>query len=180
MGGPQVVVYYLPIWFQTIKGLSPTGSGVRYLPTVVANILVSALGGGLVSKFGHVNSYYLVGICLASICPGPVRTWLRSDSPDGNASSIPKKLRARRNPLCRYTLQPLILVPVIVPPSKISSGTTVLTFFQFLSGSLFLLIAQNIFESRLRHELSEKAPSVELAAVLDTVTTAIRHVVRSE
>ncbi|KAL8665785.1 MAG: hypothetical protein Q9202_001907 [Teloschistes flavicans] len=175
MGGPQVVAYYLPIWFQTIKGLSPTGSGVRYLPTVVANIIVSALGGGLVSKFGHVNSYYLVGICLSSTGTG-LLSLLETDS--GLGSWIGYQV------LCGLGFglivqMPLILVPVIVPPTKISTGTTIITFFQFLSGSLFLSIAQNIFESRLRHELSERASSVEVTAVLNNGATAIRRLVDS-
>lgn len=45
MGAPLTVAYYLPIWFQVIKGVSPTESGVRYLPTVLANVLISIAGG---------------------------------------------------------------------------------------------------------------------------------------
>lgn len=45
MGGPQVVTYFLPIWFQVISDASPISSGVRYLPTVLANVLSSIVGG---------------------------------------------------------------------------------------------------------------------------------------
>ena len=46
IGGLQLITYFLPIWFQVILGVSPTGSGVRYLPTVIANVLISIVSGG--------------------------------------------------------------------------------------------------------------------------------------
>ena len=45
LGGFQVITYFLPIWFQVIWGVSPTGSGIRYLPTVLGNILISIISG---------------------------------------------------------------------------------------------------------------------------------------
>jgi MFS family permease len=45
MGSLQLTIYYLPIWFQVIEGVSPIQSGVRYLPTVGGDIALSILGG---------------------------------------------------------------------------------------------------------------------------------------
>lgn len=44
-GGLQLITYYLPIWFQVILGVSPTRSGVYYLPSVLGDIVASILGG---------------------------------------------------------------------------------------------------------------------------------------
>lgn len=44
-GGIFTLMYYLPIWFQGIKGASPLMSGVMILPTVISQTL-SAFGGG--------------------------------------------------------------------------------------------------------------------------------------
>lgn len=46
-GGLIVISYYLPVWFQTIKGVSPTDSGVRTLPTFLATIGSSIIAGSL-------------------------------------------------------------------------------------------------------------------------------------
>lgn len=48
-GGFQVLVYYLPVWFQATKGKSAFSSGVMYLPTAIAD-LISAIVGGALSK----------------------------------------------------------------------------------------------------------------------------------
>lgn len=46
-GTLQLVTYWLPIWFQVIKGSSPTKSGVMNLPSILANIIMSIFAGGL-------------------------------------------------------------------------------------------------------------------------------------
>ena len=45
MGSLQLTIYYLPLWFQVIKGVSQTKSGLLYLPTVGGDIALSILGG---------------------------------------------------------------------------------------------------------------------------------------
>jgi hypothetical protein len=48
-GGYYVILYYLQIWFQAVKGVSPLKSGIMYLPTVGADI-IGAIGGGAIGK----------------------------------------------------------------------------------------------------------------------------------
>jgi len=48
-----VILYYLQIWFQAVKGASPLNSGIRYLPTVIANILAAIVCGGLGNYIRH-------------------------------------------------------------------------------------------------------------------------------
>jgi hypothetical protein len=57
MGGAMLVTYYLPIWFQVVKGASPTGSGVMSLPTILAQVLCSVVSGVL----GMCSSIHLAG-----------------------------------------------------------------------------------------------------------------------
>lgn len=42
-----VFSYYLPIYFQTVKGVSPTLSGVYMLPSVLSQIVTAILSGVL-------------------------------------------------------------------------------------------------------------------------------------
>jgi MFS family permease len=47
-GGATIMMgYYLPIWFQAIKGADPQTSGINMLPTMISQIVGSGLSGGL-------------------------------------------------------------------------------------------------------------------------------------
>lgn len=47
MGNLILTMYYLPLWFQIVKGATPTLSGVYLLPMVGSQILFLAISGGL-------------------------------------------------------------------------------------------------------------------------------------
>lgn len=47
LGSLAVMSYYLPEWFQAVQGVSPLDSGVRVLPSVIAQILALGVVGGL-------------------------------------------------------------------------------------------------------------------------------------
>lgn len=53
-GSLQLVTYYLPLWFQVIKGASPTKSGVMNLPSILGTVILSVVAGGL----GESNPLY--------------------------------------------------------------------------------------------------------------------------
>ena len=46
-GGFGVIIYYLQIWFQAIKGVSPLSGGLMYFPTVIADVLTAIVASGL-------------------------------------------------------------------------------------------------------------------------------------
>lgn len=47
LGSVQIIAYYIPMWFQVIKGISPEQSGIRFLPMVLGNFVGAILFGGL-------------------------------------------------------------------------------------------------------------------------------------
>ncbi len=47
-GGMQLFAYYLPLWFQVIKGASPSMSGVYFMGTIGPQIVLAILSGALV------------------------------------------------------------------------------------------------------------------------------------
>jgi hypothetical protein len=48
-GGLFLLIYYMPFWFQAVKGAAPTLSGVYILPTVLSQI-IAAMGAGWAGK----------------------------------------------------------------------------------------------------------------------------------
>jgi hypothetical protein len=62
MGAVLTSIYYLPEWFQVIKAVSPTKSGIMYLPLSISDILSAILAGVAVSHMGYANPFILVRV----------------------------------------------------------------------------------------------------------------------
>lgn len=63
---------------------------------------------------------------------------------------------------------------------KVSTATSIVVFFQFLGGSAFLAIAQNIFATHLVSELKAEAPALDSGLIIKAGAAAVRKVVRPE
>ena len=73
-GGVATIIYYLPIWFQAVRGATPVSSGLRYLPSVISDVLTSIIGGAIVMKVGWYNPFYIFGVAILSIGSGLLTT----------------------------------------------------------------------------------------------------------
>jgi predicted MFS family arabinose efflux permease len=66
--------YYLPIWFQAIRGTSALQSGVSMIPYMIANALCTLSAGIVVSKTGYFTPPAIIGCAIAVIGCGLVST----------------------------------------------------------------------------------------------------------
>ncbi|KAI1457508.1 putative transporter [Annulohypoxylon moriforme] len=64
------VVYFLPIYFQSLKGATPLTSGVDVLPFSVFYVPLAVITGGLMSKFGKYKPIHWAGFGCTSIACG--------------------------------------------------------------------------------------------------------------
>ena len=62
----MLLVYYLPIWFQAVKGASAVKSGIMNLPMILTLVLVSILSGITVTVVGYCEVPYLKAIVCIS------------------------------------------------------------------------------------------------------------------
>lgn len=73
-GAYYLLLYYLPIYFQSIGNTSPIQSGVRNLPMVISVSLAGLAGGITVSKTGHGTPFMVIGAALATVGTGLLYT----------------------------------------------------------------------------------------------------------
>ncbi|KAE8163405.1 major facilitator superfamily domain-containing protein [Aspergillus tamarii] len=71
----QWVVYFLTLYFQTVKGQSTTMSGVDVIPFTGFMIPSAIVGGAIMSKTGVYRPLHWAGFALLSICMGVFTTW---------------------------------------------------------------------------------------------------------
>jgi hypothetical protein len=70
VGSYFVIIYYLPIYFQSIENVSPTLSGVRNLPLIISVSILLIVSGGSITKTGHTAPLMVIGSVLATIAAG--------------------------------------------------------------------------------------------------------------
>ena len=66
-GGFLSFNYYLPIWFQAIKGDSAVQSGIHILPSILSVVVLSIISGGLVTLVGYYTWACMLSTVLAAV-----------------------------------------------------------------------------------------------------------------
>jgi hypothetical protein len=69
-GGFIVLTFYLPIWFQGVRGVSPVQSGLETLPMILGMVLASLFSGGLVTYLGYYTWSCILSSILTSVVSG--------------------------------------------------------------------------------------------------------------
>jgi hypothetical protein len=76
-----VLNFYLPIWFQVIKGKTPQDSGLALIALLLSNVLAVIAGGIATSQFGYYTPFMIVGSSILIVGTALISTWkVRSSS----------------------------------------------------------------------------------------------------
>jgi predicted MFS family arabinose efflux permease len=166
-------VYYLPIYFQAVKGASAVDSGVMNLPMLISCVLMSLVAGIVVTIVGYYTPFMLLGVVLTSVGFGLISTF----GPDTERPVwIGYQILAGAG-VGFGMQQPLMAVQVVLDIADVPTGTSVVIFLQTLGGALFVSIAQNVFANKLVENIVAYVPAVSPELVLYTGATSIRSVI---
>lgn len=166
----MIMVYYLPIYFQAIKGVNAVDSGIRLLPMVLPMVVSSITTGILISKVGYYTPFMLGGIVLLSIGAGLLTTfqvntdqgrWIGYQVIYGFGMGL--------------TFQaPNLAAQTVLPNHDVPIGTSLMFFSQLLGGSIFISVGQNVLNNELVKHLSGVA-GFDPASILDAGATTLTH-----
>jgi hypothetical protein len=65
----------VPIYFQAIKGSTPTKSGLQLLPLMLSVVILSFVSGGIVTMWGYYTPLLIVGSAVLTIGCGLMTTF---------------------------------------------------------------------------------------------------------
>lgn len=147
-------VYYLPIWFQAVKGASAVKSGIMNLPMLLSTVILSVVAGGLVSALGYYTPFMILCSVISSIGYGLLTTF-EPDTKSGKWIGYQILVGAG---LGMGLQQSLMAVQTVLEMNDVSTGTALMVFMQTLGGALFVSIAQNVFANKLVQYVAELAP----------------------
>ncbi|EOA86843.1 uncharacterized protein SETTUDRAFT_88585 [Exserohilum turcica Et28A] len=168
--GYIVLLYYLPIYFQSIDNRSAINSGVLNLPLVLSLALGSTVSGIVVSKTGLAAPFMVGGAVMATVSTGLLYTF---DIGTGVDKWIGYQILYGGSVGLGFQMG-INTAQANLKTVDMSSGTGVIFFFQTIGGALSLSAAQSGFANRLINVLARTAPDVNPGAVIGTGATRIR------
>jgi hypothetical protein len=162
------LVYFLPVWFQAIRGVSAVDSGIRLLPMLLPMVFASIGTGIFVSKVGYYTPPMLVGTCLMTIGVGLLTT-LQVDT--GSGKWIGYQILYGFG--LGMTFQaPNLAAQTVLPKRDVPIGTSLMFFGQLLGGAIFISIGQNVLNNELVKRLSH-LPGFNPALLLSEGATTL-------
>ncbi|KAK1598357.1 major facilitator superfamily transporter [Colletotrichum navitas] len=166
--------YFLPLWFQAIKGESAISSGVDMMPYAATNALFSLFSGVFVSAVGYFVPPAVVGGMIATAGCG-VFLLLSPDSPTAQWIGFEILVSAGFGMSIQ---QGFTAVQAILHPDDISIGTAAVVASQSLGGAIFVSVGNTLFQNHLLQASAQNmVPGVDIRAVLEVGATAFRDVV---
>ncbi|PPR05123.1 hypothetical protein CVT24_010379 [Panaeolus cyanescens] len=156
------LLFYLPIWFQAIKGDNAVDSGVRLLPFIVASTVGSLIAGVLVQRTGYYNPFLIAGTILMATGSGLLTTF----EPDISSSRFIGYQIIAGLGMGLGSQIPALAVQNALPMSDIPVGIVVITFSQSVGGALGVSIGNSLFVNNLVQNLETLVPSLDPHFVL--------------
>ncbi|KAK4331764.1 LOW QUALITY PROTEIN: Major facilitator superfamily domain-containing protein, partial [Rhodotorula toruloides] len=143
-------LYYLPQYFQVVRGDSPTRSGVLIIPQLITTTVFVFLSGQLVSRTGEYKPSIVVGYAIWAVGLGLLSTL---DQHSSTARIVGYQLLNGAGQ--GQTLQTsMVAAQAAVERSEMSVVTSVRNFMRSLGGTVSLVVAATILNNNLNSKLT--------------------------
>ncbi|CAN9164611.1 unnamed protein product [Alternaria alternata] len=169
-------IFYLPFYFQAIKGTTAEESGIRTIAYLVSITCSSIVIGGLITVVGWYAPFMWFGSAIFAIGAGMLYT-LKVSSPPGRW--IGYQILAGIGAGAGVQI-PFVAVQVVTNEKDMPTANACVMFFNSLGGALSISIAQNIFVNTLGKEVPKYAPGFDARIVANAGATNLRGVVPPE
>ncbi len=143
-------MYFLPVWFQSINGVSAMESGIRLLPSMLSMVVGSMSGGFTNNKIGYYTPLAIVGSCVICIGAGLLTT-LQVDTGKGKWISY-QVIYGLGLGWCFQA--PNLAVQTVLPRKEVPIGLALMIFTQLLSGAIFVSVGESVLDNQLVQRLS--------------------------
>jgi EmrB/QacA subfamily drug resistance transporter len=174
-------ITFLPLFFQVVKGVTPTASGLELLPLMAGFFFVSIGAGLLIAKTGKYRAFPVVGTAIITV--GLFLLSRLSPSTSGLVQSFYLVVVGIG---LGGVMQVLVLITQnSVPQNELGVATSGATFFRSIGGSFGAAIFGAIFSNVLAGKLAAQLHGATLPsgvsyasvtpAILDKLSLAIRH-----
>lgn len=154
-------IYFLPLYFQYVHGLSALASGVKLVPFIVFMIFFVFVNGGLMSKTGIVWPWYTGGSALALIGSALMFT---IDIKTSDAKIYGFTILAGIGTGC-FVQSSFSVGQAMVKPSEVQWATGFITVGQLSAGTISMSISNSLFLNKATRDVMAALPGATAAQV---------------
>ncbi|MEA2169804.1 MAG: hypothetical protein QOF76_3104 [Solirubrobacteraceae bacterium] len=141
---------FLPLYFQTVNGASPTGAGLHLVPLMLGLLVTSIGSGQLIARTGRYRAFPIAGTAVMALGMA-LLSMLDVDTSTAGASLYLLVLGMGLG----LVMQVLVLaVQNSVEYAVLGAATSGVTMLRGIGGSLGTAVFGTIFTTRLNHSLS--------------------------
>ncbi|KAB8238271.1 major facilitator superfamily domain-containing protein [Aspergillus alliaceus] len=167
-----LLVYYVPIFFQSVKGSSAMKSGIQLLPLMLATVISSVLVGAFVTIAGYYTPFLIGSTAIAAIGTGLITLYSVDIS---TGKWIGYQILVGAGVGAGFQI-PMTAVQTVLPVEDLPVGTAAVMFFQTLGGALFIAVGQSVFQNGLIDGIRHYAPSINPTDIVGAGATEMRNV----
>jgi MFS family permease len=154
-GAMMMFVYYLPVWFQAIKGVSAVKSGIMNLPIVLSLVVATIIAGTCVTRMGYYTPFLYASTVITSIGAGLLTTF---------TTTTDHQKWIGYQVLYGFGLglgmqQPSVAAQTVLAKKDIPTGASLMMLSQSLGGAIFLSVGETVFTNSLITHLQQAVPS---------------------
>ncbi|ROT37081.1 putative efflux pump antibiotic resistance protein [Sodiomyces alkalinus F11] len=163
-----LTIYWFPTWFQGVRGTNAIDSGLRILPMLGADIVISLVSGVVISYFGYIKPVMMSASILMAVGYGLMSTF-QPDAPTWQWVLFPMLAGAG---VGAGLQQPMMAMQTVLPIRDVPTGTAVMVFVQGFGSTMFLTVGNTVFNNLLKEGVRLNVPMLdpELAARLSAET----------
>lgn len=169
------LIFYLAIYFQSVKGSSALHAGIQLLPLSISCTVSSVGTGFLISAIGYYTPIMLFCMILFSVGAGLFTTIAVTSS---------------YGLLCLYQViaglgigvgfeAGIIVVQTVLPRSKVPEAISCVSFMMTIGGAISLSISQALFQNGVVSGIQANAPQLDAFMFLQSGATEIRALLAS-
>lgn len=167
-----ILLYYLPVYFQVVSGVSAQDSGIRNLAMIIAVTLGTIASGGYITAKGHFVPLMIASGVFGTIGAGLIFT-LNIGSSSGKW--IGYQVLAGLGLGIGFQI-PIIATQATSTVADLSSATAMVLFCQTLGGAIFVAAGQSALANVVFKKLPIYAPTVNPAQVFAVGSAELKNV----
>ncbi|KAL3478061.1 putative MFS transporter [Aspergillus californicus] len=169
-GAFYIALYYLPIYFQSVKNASASNSGIRTLPLVLGDGLFATISGAILGVIGYYMPLMTLGGVLTTIASGLLYTldltsgpgpWIGYQAIMGIGIGIAIQV-------------PMIASQAVVDMADLSTVSAVILFFQCIGGAVFVQAGHAAFTNKMVQQAKRRLPGLSAELIASTGASELR------